>query len=134
MSENNSGVVNIDDFEPEVFKHFLKFLYSGATDITDSNVHQLYSIGHKYCVESLITYCVRYMILYLSADTVCEVATLGHKYSDNDITIACSEFFEQNVREILLTPQWKLLMKDNYLVAHKLLEYIAPRISVEGKN
>lgn len=55
MSESRCGVVEIDDVEPDVFRQFLRFVYTGQLDGPLSSA--LASVAHKYGVKTLEDLC-----------------------------------------------------------------------------
>ena len=58
MKEKKSGVVAIDDIEPEVFKAMINFIYTGedVTEDVDDLAHLLYA-ADKYELKGLLDLC-----------------------------------------------------------------------------
>lgn len=56
--EKATGVVNIDDYDPDIFADFLHFMYSGSSQYLNSeNVIDLYVVADKYQVTELSKAC-----------------------------------------------------------------------------
>lgn len=55
MSESRTGIVEIDDVEPDIFRQFLRFVYTGQLDGPLSPA--LRYVAHKYDVSTLEALC-----------------------------------------------------------------------------
>jgi len=87
MRENEEGVVEIDDSSPEIFRHFLEYMYtSQLTGVADDEVGQLVVLADKYQVESLTVQCLRYLCNTLTTANVIDVFLLADKYRWIEIT------------------------------------------------
>jgi len=56
MKEATSGKVNINDIDPDTFRNFLEFLYTG-TVVPSSRNANLFVVADKYQVETLMDLC-----------------------------------------------------------------------------
>eukprot|EP00494_Astrolonche_serrata_P030291 UN30558 len=73
MKEKESGVVEIRDTNPEIFKHFLEYIYTSQLSVDNISVGDLVILADKYQVESLTVQCLRYLCSTLTVDNVVEV-------------------------------------------------------------
>lgn len=122
-SEKRTGVVNIPDCDPDSFRWFLQFLYSG-TFKTEISVHcsvHLYKIADKYSVQKLRTFCIEHMRRNLKLENFFDVIVFAEEYDNKKLQDAAQEFFNKNLRKIFETPEWKNLLENNFNLANKLL-------------
>lgn len=119
--ERATGIVNIDDYNPDTFADFLHFMYSGSTLYLNSeNVIDLYSVADKYQVSELTEACTRYMIKHISLETFCDVMALSQRYHDKELSEVATEYFLQNSIYIAKTDKWLTFMKENTVAANEL--------------
>lgn len=113
MAEKKSNVINIHDCEPEAFKIFLLYLYSGkAENLTETNVLHVYYIADKYNIPDLKAECVLYIKSSMSAKTICSIISLARKHDDSELLTCATDYFILNVHEVIHTEEWNLFIKD----------------------
>jgi len=56
MEETRTGLVRIDDVDPDSFRHFLQFLYTG-TLVPNGDKAKIFAAADKYQVETLMDLC-----------------------------------------------------------------------------
>lgn len=119
--EKATGIVNIEDVEPEVFPEFLHFLYSGCTqDLNSENVIDLYTVADKYEVTELSHICVTYMLNHISLDTFCDIMAFSLRFQEKKLIEAATKYFLQNCTDIAKTAKWLVFMKENLVAANEL--------------
>ncbi len=57
MKELHTGKVQIDDVDPDTFRCFLEFLYTGMLESSSVISEKLFAVADKYGVETLINLC-----------------------------------------------------------------------------
>ena len=66
--EQQSGQVNIEDIDTNVFEEFLRFIYTGDVRHLPEIAEDLLAVADKYQVQSLKYTCIAQMLESLSAD------------------------------------------------------------------
>lgn len=119
--EKATGVVNIDDYDPETFADFLHFMYSGSSQYLNSeNVIDLYIVADKYQVTELSKASTMYMIKNMSLETFCDVMALSLRYHDKELSEVATKFFLENSIYIAKTAKWLTFMKENVVAGNDL--------------
>jgi len=77
MKESISGVINIQDIEPEVFKDLLDFIYTGSAPNIEENAQDLLIAADKYDLELLKTCCEKEFTSTLAMDNLMEYLKLA---------------------------------------------------------
>lgn len=123
MSEKQTGIINIQDCDPDSFEAFLEFLYSGKLEyLSFCSALHLYETSNKYNVEELKEFCRGYIMENLTVENACDAVILADKYDDAQLLSSAQSFFNENYNDVFQTTEWELLMKNNYRLANKLLK------------
>lgn len=130
MEEKLTGRVNISDCDPEAFKVFLIFLYSGSVDFTKCNICELYKITDKYDVSELKLMCKDFITKNLSLKNFCEILVLCDQFNDAELLIEVQRYFRENFAKVVSSENWELLLENNFRPANNLLKQMAPRIKI----
>lgn len=84
--EKQTNIINIEDCDSESFGDFLNFLYFGELgDISFCNVFHLFATSNRYDVQDLKSFCVEYMLHYLTKDTAPAVMELAEMYDEQKL-------------------------------------------------
>jgi len=119
LRENEEGIVEIDDSSPDIFRHFLEYIYtSQLTGVADDKVGQLVVLADKYQVESLTVQCLKYLCNTLTIDNVVDVFLLADKYRwieiTSDLRYRAVAFICRNLSSVMATQQhWGKLNLDH---------------------
>lgn len=123
MSEKQTGIINIQDCDPDSFETFLEFLYCGKLeDLSFYSALHLYETSNKYNVQELKDFCSGYLMENLTVKNTCDAVILADKYDDVQLISSAQKFFNENYNEVFETTEWECLMKNNYRLANKLLK------------
>lgn len=128
--EKKTGIVKITDSDPETFREFLSFLYSGEVNFNKCNICDLYRISDKYNVPKLKLMCVNFMPEHLSVDNFCEMLTLSHQFEENELLTHIQNFFNENFEKIVSSDSWELFAESNFRIANSLLKSMAPKVII----
>lgn len=111
MEERESGRVHIHDVEPNVFKKFLQFIYSGKleTENTD-DLLKLLVAGDKYSVKSLVAVCVNKLLENLSVTNAVHILMTAHLVREDFLKIKCMEIIVKNKATVGETDGYKDLI------------------------
>lgn len=87
--------------DPELFKAFIRYLYSGQAELTKENLDSLLETASAYEVESLVGACLQYMGQELSIDTVCQLASVALKYKQKELFEKYQKYIFMNAPFVL---------------------------------
>ena len=122
MSENITGVVEIDDCDAIAFGEFLYYLYSGRVEkFSPSTVFNLYKIADKYQVNELKSYCMEYIKNNISTDIFCDAIILSVQYEEEELMNLAIKFLSENMTEIMDTEKWQNFLCEHPSESNKLL-------------
>jgi len=122
-SNEEEGKVH-DDFKPEVFKQFLRFLYTDtAPKYAEDTTMELLAVADFYCVEDLKMFCEREINSNLDASNVIDALIVAEKYHCPTLLTSAKEVFGwYGKARLKLTEAWKKLI--DHSDALQLLEYL----------
>ncbi|EFX88135.1 hypothetical protein DAPPUDRAFT_34136, partial [Daphnia pulex] len=111
MQEAKTGIVDIKDIQPEIFKELLHFIYSGRTkeSLTEDTAQPLIIAAEKYDIKSLKNESVRYLLTQIRADNAIDLLILGHLHSAEKLKHAALDFVVENFKTIFETDEWQEL-------------------------
>lgn len=122
MKEKNSGVIDIADCDPKSMEQFLLYVYCGKVETLDqNNMLELYYLADKYEMIDLKTECTSFIKNSLSLTNICNVIQLALNHTNSDLLEHATEYFTDNVLDIMHKVEWQSFMKDNPTVANELL-------------
>lgn len=122
MAETRSGVTKITDYEPDVFREFLVYLYSGDIDeLSTERICGVYSLADMYDVPELKLNCVAIMRNNINVHNFCDIISLALLHEESDLLKKASLFFKSNTSNILQSEEWKTFLAEKPTVANELL-------------
>lgn len=135
-SEKQTGVVNIPDCDPDSFRVFLEFLYSGKFE---RELHfrcfvHLYKIADKYSVEELSEFCIENMQQNLKVENVFDVIAFAEEHDNMKLFNVAKKFFNKNLGLILATAEWSNLTEKNVHRANNLLREMLTNVEPVHKR
>ncbi|XP_071096746.1 BTB/POZ domain-containing protein 6-like [Haliotis cracherodii] len=77
--------VTIPDIEPDIFREFLRFVYTEKADVSAGTVVGLMYTSRKYSVDALYNECVIFVETCLSENNVCLILEDSHRYGELDL-------------------------------------------------
>lgn len=133
--KNETDVIEIENCDPETFREFLLYLYSGrAENLSQMNAFELCAIAHKFDVPQLKEACISSILDNLSVDNVLEALTLANELGDTNSKGKIQKFFNESSVEILCTSRWDSFLKENAELANELLRKMAQNEKAKLKN
>ena len=105
MKESTSNEIIISDFDHDVVKEFIRFLYLDTCDATvlDKHAKSLLAMAHKYDVKGLVKISVDHLIKRLNLESVVELFKLGDVFDSTGLKAGALKFIKSNT---------KILVKD----------------------
>ncbi|XP_046547328.1 BTB/POZ domain-containing protein 6-like [Haliotis rubra] len=79
------GEVTIPDIEADIFKEFLRYMYTDKARINAETVTGLMYTSRKYSLDALYDLCVTFLEESLSEDNVCQILEQCHGYGELDL-------------------------------------------------
>lgn len=122
--EKATGVIEVQDAEPDIFSDFLHYLYTGnVKNLNTESAVDLYTLSDKYQVIELKNNCFKHMIKNISMENFCDFINLSLRHDEKELTDACIQFFKEtwNSLEIIKTWKWQLFMTENPIACNELL-------------
>lgn len=83
--ESQENMITVTDFEPDIFKALLDFIYSGRVENINDIAIELYQLAHKYMVTKLCLHCVDVMLKSIDEDNVEDILLLAEVYGENEL-------------------------------------------------
>lgn len=123
MSENITGVVDIDDCDAEVFREFMRYIYASRVSKTFPRVlFPLYFVADKYQVADLKAYCLEQIKDIICVENFCKCAVLCFQYNEERFMDIVTEFLAENMTEIRKSEEWRNFYSENPEEADELLQ------------
>ena len=113
LKEHEDNYVNIEDIECDIFKVFLRFIYSGQVDKLDEIVSDLLAAADKYDVQPLKEIYVHHMAKNISVDNAVDILALAHRFSIDSIKSVASDYLKKIFNDVTRTDSWTSLF-DKY--------------------
>jgi len=129
MIEQQSNVVEIDDMEPLVMRHFLHFVYTGelGASLDVQLAKDLFIAADKYQVQQLKTYCEAFMSKNLTPENVSYVMVLAHLHACVDLKHQAMEFFSSYASRVMESPAWEQVASAHPALVNDALRVMAKR-------
>jgi speckle-type POZ protein len=92
MEEAHSSECIVNDIEPEIFEHLLRFIYGGELpeDIGAVSV-KLYEAAHYYQIDELKEFCKKELPAMLKTENAEEMFHWAHVYDEHELKTAAWE-------------------------------------------
>ncbi len=110
MKENQTGIIEIDDFDPDIFEQALTFLYSGFTSkfLERKLAMSLLPLADKYQIECLKKACLDQIKSNLNIGIVTEVLRLAMELNCTPLRDACFGVMKNDLTEC---KRWEILVE-----------------------
>ncbi|CAL8116505.1 unnamed protein product [Orchesella dallaii] len=99
--ERETATVNIPDFDSEVVKGMLEYIYTGETAVMATRAQELLQIAEKYNLEGLKEDCEYAIWNSLSKENVAGVLVLAHNHNAPVLKSQAISFINWNKEELL---------------------------------
>eukprot|EP00092_Neocalanus_flemingeri_P025125 GFUD01027243.1.p1 GENE.GFUD01027243.1~~GFUD01027243.1.p1 ORF type:complete len:362 (+),score=88.00 GFUD01027243.1:70-1086(+) len=97
MEEKKTGIIKIEDFEINVVKAMVNYIYSAKIDENFDDMRALVRIGAKYQIQSLVDKCCKLLISSISSTNVVDLGVLAETYSFQAMLKKCAEFIADDL-------------------------------------
>jgi len=125
--ENLEGSITIDDFEPNIVKAFVSFLYTQNVPY-NSNYEKLFLIADKYKVKSLGKHCLKVLMKDITTKNACRLLMRMKEFdmlSEKELVNPVIGFLYRHLSQCRLEPEYKGIRADAELLGLILDQSIA---------
>lgn len=118
MREKEDCLVEIADMDPQVMRHFLRFIYTGelGPNLDVQMAKDLFTAADKYEIRELLDFCEAFMSRNLTAENVPYIMVLAHLHDCPELKQQAMEFFSSSAGRVMESPAW-----DEVVAAHPAL-------------
>ena len=108
--------VVIEDVDPELFKYFLEFLYTGAPpDMLSTVARGLLPIADRFGSMALMNMCEDSIVGTLSSANAIKALLVAHTHRCSSLKEKCLPIIRENLKSLMGTEDWKQLEKNHDL-------------------
>ena len=113
FQEKETKVVDIKDFDVDVIKEMLTFIYTGSAPNLDKETltEPLFQAADKYQIDTLRRECELSLCANLNTFNIIRRLVLSHLHSVDKLFDSCLQYFVANKTVMWNRPEWKELMK-----------------------
>ncbi|XP_058788635.1 speckle-type POZ protein B-like isoform X2 [Phymastichus coffea] len=109
--ENIADKIIIKNMKLEIFREFLRFLYTGSIDMKLEQVHEILAAADQYAVNCLKTVCERRLLSEMKIENVIEFLLIADKYNVKDLKDEAIGFITEHSHEVINLPEFVILSK-----------------------
>ncbi|XP_014230688.1 kelch-like protein 26 [Trichogramma pretiosum] len=113
MTEKNSKIIKIEDFEAEVVEEMIKFIYTNELSETIDHPQDLYAIAHKYQIDNLQAKCIEYLIFNLNFCNAASLYKFAKLYDIDGLIQTLNSFFKKYVKNMVKEETYRSYLCEN---------------------
>jgi speckle-type POZ protein len=99
----------IEGIDRDVFKEFLRFLYSGQVEHLDEVCFDLFAAADKYEVQPLREICIQHIGTIITVDNAVDILVFADGYGVENLKLQAQKFIENNIANVVKTDAWSCL-------------------------
>jgi hypothetical protein len=111
-SENQTGVVKVDDIKAKTMKSLLKYIYKNQVEPEDVD-GDLLMAADKYDLQDLVSQCKNKLVYTLSTENIFGILMASRMLDLNDINKLAMKWIRQHANDIQDGDQWNKLKIEN---------------------
>uniref|UniRef100_A0A0N5CAB1 Speckle-type POZ protein-like (inferred by orthology to a human protein) n=1 Tax=Strongyloides papillosus TaxID=174720 RepID=A0A0N5CAB1_STREA len=119
--ESQTNIIEIKDFNVEVVREMLKYIYTDEVSDIHNMADQMFEIANKYGLDRLKAIAEQSMCSSLSIENVLERFALSDKYPTEWLKECCEEIILKNMECLSKTKDWKKYIRSNPSLLGRLL-------------
>eukprot|EP00092_Neocalanus_flemingeri_P086365 GFUD01108830.1.p1 GENE.GFUD01108830.1~~GFUD01108830.1.p1 ORF type:complete len:338 (+),score=77.87 GFUD01108830.1:110-1123(+) len=120
MKEKKTGIIEIKDFEMDVIKAMVHYIYTARIDENFDDLKTLAKIGEKYEIQSLVDICCKLLISSISSSNVVDLGVFAETNSFQAVLEKCSQFIASDFGS--LGEDWEERVKISPLFMFNILK------------
>lgn len=106
FNENKDSRIRIDDFDYEVVRAMVQFLYTKKIDRIDALASELILIADKYDIQYLKRFCEAYLVGQINCDNALKLLALSQHCGCNILEAKCVQFIARNAKFVFSNKDW----------------------------
>uniref|UniRef100_A0A0K0G3X7 Speckle-type POZ protein-like (inferred by orthology to a human protein) n=1 Tax=Strongyloides venezuelensis TaxID=75913 RepID=A0A0K0G3X7_STRVS len=119
--ESQTNIIEIKDFNVEVVKEMLKYIYTDEVSDIQNMANQMFEIASKYELHRLKAISEQFMCNSLSIENVCEGFALSDQYPTERLKKCCQKLILENIEYLKETKEWEKFILVRPLLLQSLL-------------
>uniref|UniRef100_A0A0N5CHC3 BTB domain-containing protein n=1 Tax=Strongyloides papillosus TaxID=174720 RepID=A0A0N5CHC3_STREA len=119
--ESQTNIIEIKDFNAEVVKKMLKYIYNDEVSDIKDMANEIFEIANKYKLDRLKVLSEQSMFSSLSIENVLERFALSDKYQIERLKECCEEIILKNIEYLKETEEWKKFIHGRPSLVESLL-------------
>jgi len=104
MVEKRQKVVTITDWDLEVVKEMVDYMYTATISPEFSRISELLALADKYNVTQLVSHCSNQLAVNISPETALELGVFGETHNAVELVDKCAMFISKDLS--CLTEDW----------------------------
>lgn len=128
MQEEQTGVINVEQFKPEVIREMLYYMYTNNVQDLPKMSHELFEAAHFYNLHDLEILCKNFMISNVNVENVTTTSELADKYYLKDVQISVNKFIKNNEAQVMKNTEYL-----NYLLSRLSVKNVAKCLTLADK-
>ncbi|KAI4497020.1 hypothetical protein M0802_007766 [Mischocyttarus mexicanus] len=108
-AENNQSIIQHDQFSHDVYKSFLKYLYTDEVDLPPENALELLNLANVYCEVQLKRRCVQIIKRGITVLNVAFLYSTAIEYNTEELEEFCFKFALNHMTAVIQTPDFAKL-------------------------
>ncbi|XP_058788595.1 speckle-type POZ protein B-like isoform X2 [Phymastichus coffea] len=121
MRERHDSNVLIHDIEPDILKSMLRFIYTSRVEDLHCQAARLLAAADKYALDGLKAICEQSLCKGLNIEDAAECLVVAELYRACKLKDKTLNFIRVHLREVLETPNFKALAKDQPALMEEIL-------------
>lgn len=108
-AENSQSVIQHDQFSHDVYKSFLKYLYTDEVDLPPESALELLDLANVYCEMQLKRRCVQIIKQGITVLNVAFLYSTAIVYNAQELEEFCFKFALNHMTAVIQTPNFAKL-------------------------
>lgn len=106
FNENKDSRIRIDDFDYEVVRAMVQFLYTKKIERIDALASELILIADKYDIQHLKRFCEAYLVGQINFENALKLLALSQHCGCNMLESKCVHFIARNAKFVFSNKDW----------------------------
>lgn len=111
MKEKMIDKVIVKNMKMEVFREFLRFIYTGCIEVKLEMVHELLAAANHYALNCLKHVCERRLLSEMKIENVVDILLVADRYNVKDLKEEAIHFITIHSKDIVEMPGFEELSK-----------------------
>ena len=122
MEEKSTGIIKIEDFDIQVVRAMVLYMYSATIEDEFDDLVALMKIGNKYFIQALVDDCSTKLCGKISVMNVLDMDVVVELYCVQGLLESCAQFVNENID--VLEVEWKEKVQNSPLFLISIIEYM----------